>query len=83
METGVATRPIADFAAYHEKLSRFVYRSGFVMKPIFDTAKSEHAKEPKRLWVVPGADHGKYLDAQPEEYRRTVMGFLDGVFLGR
>ena len=41
------------------------------------------AKEPKQLWVVPDADHGKYFDTQPEEYRRTVMAFLDGAFLGR
>lgn len=41
------------------------------------------AKEPKQIWVVPGADHGKYFDTQPEEYRRTVMTFLDGAFPGR
>ena len=32
MESGVATRPIADFDAYLEKLSRFVFRSGTIMK---------------------------------------------------
>ncbi|MCX8997530.1 NADP-dependent malic enzyme [Rhizobiaceae bacterium BDR2-2] len=38
-DTGVARRPIADFEAYLEQLSRFVYRSGFIMKPIFAAAK--------------------------------------------
>ena len=38
METGVATRPIQDFEAYHDKLNRFVFRSGLIMKPIIDEA---------------------------------------------
>ncbi len=40
METGVATRPIADFDAYRERLERNVYRSGFLMKPIFERARA-------------------------------------------
>ncbi len=40
MESGVATRPIKDFDAYHDQLSQFVYRSGFVMKPIFERARA-------------------------------------------
>ncbi|MFM8991655.1 MAG: malic enzyme-like NAD(P)-binding protein, partial [Alphaproteobacteria bacterium] len=39
MESGVATRPIADFDAYRQRLSEFVYRSGFLMRPIFERAK--------------------------------------------
>ncbi len=35
-ESGVATRPIEDIAAYRQKLQEFVYRSGFFMRPIFD-----------------------------------------------
>ncbi|OLP61415.1 malic enzyme [Xaviernesmea oryzae] len=38
-ESGVATRPIADFDAYLDQLNRFVFRSGFIMKPIFTEAK--------------------------------------------
>jgi malate dehydrogenase (oxaloacetate-decarboxylating)(NADP+) len=38
--SGVATRPITDFAAYHEQLNRFVFRSGFIMKPVFAQAKT-------------------------------------------
>src|SRR5262245_7176966 len=54
MASGVATRPIADFDAYRERLSRFVYRSGFVMKPIFDAARAEQARAPKRLVYAEG-----------------------------
>src|ERR1700758_3093535 len=39
MESGVARRPIADFDAYTDKLSRFVFRSGFMMKPLFAKAR--------------------------------------------
>ncbi len=62
MESGVATRPIADFEAYREKLSRFVYRSGFVMKPMFDAAKREHARSPMRLVFAEG-EHPYVLQA--------------------
>ncbi len=37
--SGVAARPVTDFAAYEEKLQSFVYASGNAMKPIFSQAK--------------------------------------------
>ncbi len=43
METGVARRPIADFEAYADQLNRFVFRSGFMMRPLF--AKAREAKK--------------------------------------
>jgi malate dehydrogenase (oxaloacetate-decarboxylating)(NADP+) len=43
MESGVARRPIADFDAYADQLNRFVFRSGFIMKPLF--AKARAAKK--------------------------------------
>ncbi len=52
MESGVATRPIADLAVYQEKLQQFVYRSAFVMKPIFDEARAN----PKRVVFAEGED---------------------------
>ena len=62
MESGVATRPIADFDAYKERLSRFVYRSGFVMKPMFEKAKLAHAAKPRRLVYAEG-EHPYVLQA--------------------
>ena len=53
MDTGVATRPIADFAAYRERLTQFVFRTGFVMRPLFERAK----KDPRRLVYAEGEDH--------------------------
>ena len=41
MESGVARRPIADFAGYRDQLNRFVFRSGFVMKPMIEQAQGE------------------------------------------
>ena len=52
METGVARKPIADFKAYEETLSRFVFRSGFIMKPLVMAAKSN----PKRVIYSEGED---------------------------
>ena len=39
MESGVARKPIEDFAAYRDQLRRFVFRSGMVMKPIVERAQ--------------------------------------------
>jgi malate dehydrogenase (oxaloacetate-decarboxylating)(NADP+) len=50
--SGVATRPIVDFDAYRERLSRFVFRSGFVMKPVFAAAKCA----PRRVVYAEGED---------------------------
>jgi len=41
MDSGVATRPIADLNAYAEHLTQFVFRTGLVMKPVFDRAKAD------------------------------------------
>ncbi len=39
MDCGVATRPIADFEAYAQRLLQFVYHSGTLMQPIFAAAR--------------------------------------------
>jgi malate dehydrogenase (oxaloacetate-decarboxylating)(NADP+) len=39
MESGVARRPIKDFAAYERELEKFVYRSGQLMRPVFEIAR--------------------------------------------
>ena len=52
MDSGVATHPITDFAAYREKLNSFVYSSGLVMKPIFAAAK----QAPQRIVFCEGED---------------------------
>ena len=54
MDSGVATRPIADFEAYREKLTGFVFRSGFLMRPVLDAAKRAHAVKEKRLVFAEG-----------------------------
>ena len=52
MESGIATRPIRDFDAYREHLSRFIYQSALVMKPVFAAAKSSK----KRVIYAEGED---------------------------
>jgi malate dehydrogenase (oxaloacetate-decarboxylating)(NADP+) len=52
MESGVATRPLEDLQAYADSLIRFVFRSGFIMKPLFEKAKAA----PKRVIYAEGED---------------------------
>ncbi|PLX36225.1 MAG: NADP-dependent malic enzyme [Hyphomicrobiales bacterium] len=44
MDSGVATRPIEDFEAYLDRLNRFVFRSGFVMKTIIEAARGKETR---------------------------------------
>ncbi|HYC65517.1 MAG TPA: NADP-dependent malic enzyme [Reyranellaceae bacterium] len=52
MDSGVATRPIADFDAYRAQLSQFVFKSGLVMRPVFEQAR----RSPKRVIFSAGED---------------------------
>ena len=52
MESGVATRPIEDFKAYRERLNQFVFRSGLLMKPMFEAARHD----PRRIVFAEGED---------------------------
>jgi malate dehydrogenase (oxaloacetate-decarboxylating)(NADP+) len=75
MATGVAKKPIVDFAAYNETLSRFVFRSGFIMKPLMQAAKAD----PKRVI---------YADGEDERVLRAVQtvveeGIAKPILIGR
>ena len=59
MDSGVATRPIADFDAYHNQLLQFVYHSGLIMKPIFSAAK----EGPRRRIVLSEGEDERMLRA--------------------
>jgi len=59
MESGVATRPIADFEAYNNQLMQFVYHSGLIMKPIFSGAK----EGPRRRIVLSEGEDERMLRA--------------------
>jgi malate dehydrogenase (oxaloacetate-decarboxylating)(NADP+) len=65
MDSGVATRPIADFDAYRQRLTGFVFRSGFMMRSHFEAAKSASSATPKRLVFAEG-DHPYVLQASQQ-----------------
>jgi malate dehydrogenase (oxaloacetate-decarboxylating)(NADP+) len=75
MESGVATRPIADLAAYREEMTRLVFRTGHVMRAIFARAKGE----PKRVVYADG-EAAAVLQAV-----QTVVdeGFARPIVIGR
>ncbi|MGB3865087.1 MAG: NADP-dependent malic enzyme [Xanthobacteraceae bacterium] len=52
MDSGVATRPIVDFEQYRERLERFTFRSGLIMKPLFSRARTQ----PVRVIYAEGED---------------------------
>jgi len=64
MESGVARRPIADFEAYENELEKFVYRSGQLMRPVFDVAR----QNPRRV---------VYAEGEEERVLRAVQTVMD------
>ena len=38
------------------------------------------AREPKELWLIPGAAHVDYLNARGDDYRQRVLSFFDRAF---
>jgi malate dehydrogenase (oxaloacetate-decarboxylating)(NADP+) len=64
MDSGVATRPIADMDAYREKLGQFIYRTSLLMKPVYDRARVD----PKRV---------VYAEGEEEVVLRAVQTVID------
>ena len=64
MDSGMAQRPIADLGAYEEKLGQFIYRSGLVMKPVYDRARNDRQR------VV-------YAEGEEEVVLRAVQTIID------
>ncbi|WP_416051929.1 NADP-dependent malic enzyme [Cupriavidus basilensis] len=60
MDSGVATRPIADMEAYRQRLGQFVYQSRSAMGPVFAAAK----RAPKRVIYAEGEDERVLRAAQ-------------------
>jgi malate dehydrogenase (oxaloacetate-decarboxylating)(NADP+) len=75
IDSGVATRPIEDFAAYADRLTRFVYRTQMLMKPVFDRAK----RNPKSVVYAEGEDERVLRAVQ------TVLhdGLAEATLIGR
>ncbi|MCL2075982.1 MAG: NADP-dependent malic enzyme [Betaproteobacteria bacterium] len=66
MESGVATRPIEDWDAYHQTLSEFVYQTGAGMRAIFQAARS-----------LPTSRRIAYAEGEDERVLRTVQVVRD------
>src|SRR5215475_6939761 len=64
MESGVARRPITDFEAYENELEKFVYRSGQLMRPVFDVAR----QNPRRV---------VYAEGEEDRVLRAVQTVVD------
>jgi len=64
MQSGVAKRPIADFAAYRRDLEKFVFRSGQLMRPVFEAAR----QAPQRI---------VYAEGEDERVLRAVQTLVD------
>src|SRR6478735_4326723 len=72
-KSGVATRPIADFESYTQQLTRFVYQTGMIMRPVFTAAKASTAR---RVAFAEGEDDRVLRAAQlalDEKLARPIL----------
>ena len=60
MDTGVATRPIEDLAAYRHKLDSSVFKSSMLMRPVLEAARVA----PRRIVFAEGEDERVLRAAQ-------------------
>ncbi|MDR2189485.1 MAG: NADP-dependent malic enzyme [Azonexus sp.] len=77
MDSGVATRPITDWAAYRARLSEFVYHTGAGMRAIFHAAHQAKAKgKDKRIIYAEGEEERVLRAAQAvieEKFARPIL----------
>jgi malate dehydrogenase (oxaloacetate-decarboxylating)(NADP+) len=74
MDSGVATRPLDAPAAYRQRLSQRVIRSGLIMKPIFEAASGN----PQRLVYTDGEEERVLRAAQVVVEERLAKPILIG-----
>ena len=76
-DSGVATRPIEDMEAYKENLSRFVYQTGILMRPVINAAKCLPDAQ-KRVAYADGEDERALRAAQNAVDDRIARPILIG-----
>ncbi len=64
MDEGVARKPIADFEAYMHELERFVFRSGQLLRPVIEVARTVRPR------IV-------YAEGEDERTLRAVQSVVD------
>ena len=74
IDSGVATRPITDWDGYRTNLEQFVFRSGLVMKPVFERARADK----RRLVYAEGEDERVLRAAQSVVDERLAFPILVG-----
>jgi malate dehydrogenase (oxaloacetate-decarboxylating)(NADP+) len=77
MQSGVATRPIADLDAYAQRLLQFVYHSGSLMQPIFSAARNAPAQS-NRIVYAEGEDERVLRAVQIAVDEKLVTPILIG-----
>lgn len=74
MDSGVATRPLEDFAAYKENLDGSVFKSALIMRPVFAAA----AKARRNIVFAEGEDERVLRAAQAMLEETTDIPILIG-----
>ncbi len=83
MDSGVATRPIDNMQDYRDRLNSFVFRSGMVMRPVYERARDSQCRvafaEGDQLRVLQAVEHIAHerlaqpiLLGRPDDIKRQI-----------
>jgi pimeloyl-ACP methyl ester carboxylesterase len=81
LETGLdihQLRPIDDLAQISPRAIMFIHGKHDPVIVVENSQKLfDAAQEPKALYIIENADHGGLMQADPEEFERQIVSFLD------
>lgn len=67
---------VANLSGYRGRVAVIVAGRDSIAPPALGRALFEKLSEPKRLWIVPAADHNDWMEHVDAAWWRSVIGFL-------
>jgi len=67
---------VANLSGYTGRVAVVIAEQDSIVPPKLGRALFESLPEPKRLWIVPAADHNDWLGRVDAAWWRSLIGFL-------
>lgn len=67
---------VANLSGYRGRVAVIIAERDSIVPPMLGRALFDTLSEPRRLWVIPAADHNDWMEHVDEAWWRSVVGFL-------
>jgi hypothetical protein len=67
---------VANLSGYHGRIAVVIAGQDSIVPPNFGRRLFESLSAPKRLWIVPAADHNDWMERVDAAWWPSVIGFL-------